>query len=64
MMAGLLASWAATGWIEPMLFGVRRLDPLVLAAALLLLAAVALTAAFAPAWRAARIDPMAALRSE
>jgi predicted permease len=64
MMAGLLASWAATRWIESLLFGVRRLDPLVLAGALLLLAAVALAAAFAPAWRAARIDPMAALRSE
>ncbi len=63
-MAGLGASVAATRWIESMLFGVKRLDPLTFLAAAALLAAVALAAALAPSWRAARIDPMAALRAE
>ena len=61
---GLVASWVGTRWIESMLFGVKRLDPLTLLTAFLILTAVALAAAFAPAWRAARIDPMTALRAE
>jgi ABC-type antimicrobial peptide transport system permease subunit len=61
---GLVASWVGTRWIESMLFGVKRLDPLTLLTAFLILTAVALAAAFVPAWRAARIDPMTALRAE
>lgn len=45
-------------------YGVAPVDPLVLAGAAALLAAVALAAALAPALRAARTDPMEALRSE
>ena len=63
-VVGLVASWVGTRWIESMLFGVKRLDPLTLLTAFLILTAVALAAAFAPAWRAARIDPMTALRAE
>jgi len=46
------------------LFGVKPLDPLTLLAAFSILAAVALVAAFVPAWRAVRIDPITALRAE
>lgn len=61
---GFMASWAASRWIESLLFGVQRTDPSTLAIVLLLLIAVALAAAFVPAWRAAHVDPMTALRSE
>jgi ABC-type antimicrobial peptide transport system permease subunit len=61
---GFFVSWVATRWIESMLYGIERLDVVTFSGAFLLLAAVALAAAFVPAWRAARIDPMTALRAE
>ena len=64
MTAGVMASWAGSRWIASLLFGVQRVDPGSLALVLLLLAAVGCGAAFLPAWRAARADPMAALRAE
>jgi macrolide transport system ATP-binding/permease protein len=64
MVVGLVASWVATRWIESLLYGVRRLDVATFSGAFLILVAVAMAAAFLPAWRAARIDPMTALRAE
>ncbi len=61
---GLPASLALGRVIESQLFGVRSNDPLLLGAAVAALALVALAAAFVPARRAARIDPVRALRSE
>jgi putative ABC transport system permease protein len=46
------------------LYGVTASDPITYAAIVLLLAAVSLTAALVPASRAARVDPMIALRAE
>lgn len=63
-VAGLAASWVASRWIESMLFGVERLDPLTVVTVSLLLFAVAVAASFVPAWRAAKVDPMTALRAE
>jgi putative ABC transport system permease protein len=47
-----------------MLFGVGAYDPAVFVAAPILLALVALLACSVPAWRAARVDPVVALRQE
>jgi predicted permease len=63
-LAGFAVSLAATRWIESLLFGVRRFDPLTMGAVFSALVAVALAAAFVPAWRATHIDPMEALRYE
>ncbi|HTT17574.1 MAG TPA: ABC transporter permease [Candidatus Sulfotelmatobacter sp.] len=50
--------------IATMLFNVSRFDPLTYLTAVALLAGVAAMACLIPAWRASRIDPMAALRYE
>ncbi len=64
LLAGLAASWPASRAIESLLYGVKRLDAVTLTVVLITLAAVALASAFLPAWRAARLDPMRALRTE
>jgi ABC-type lipoprotein release transport system permease subunit len=46
------------------LFGVQPLDPLTFAFVAIVLVLTAAVATTAPAWRAARIDPAVALRSE
>jgi len=62
--AGLAASLAAGRLVTSLLFGVRPRDPVQLAGAALVLAAATVAAAYLPARRAARLDPMAALREE
>jgi putative ABC transport system permease protein len=62
--AGVVASLAATRAIRSLLFGVTPLDPISIAAAPALLAAVALVACYLPARRATRVDPLVALREE
>jgi predicted permease len=63
-VVGLIAASMATRWIESMLFGVNRLDPGSMAAAFTVLIGVAVTAALVPAWRAAKVDPVTALRAD
>jgi ABC-type antimicrobial peptide transport system permease subunit len=62
--AGILGSLAAARWISSLLFGIRATDPATLAEAAALLLAVALFGAWVPARRAAKVDPMVALRYE
>ena len=61
---GLGAAFALTRYLRSMLYGVSEQDPITFAVTSVLLAAIVLIAALGPALRAARIDPMAALREE
>jgi putative ABC transport system permease protein len=61
---GITASFGLTRLLSGLLFGVRPVDPLVLGAAALAVAAVALLASYIPARRATKVDPIAALRCE
>jgi predicted permease len=62
--SGLLCSVATATLIRGLLFGVRTWDAATLTAVATLLATSALLAAYIPARRAARVDPMVALRCE
>jgi predicted permease len=59
---GLAGTAGLSRYVESILFGVRPLDPAVLAAVAGILAAVAITACLLPAQRATRVDPITALR--
>jgi predicted permease len=61
---GLLAARGLTRLLEKMLFGVSATDLMTFTVIPLLLMSVALFACFAPAWRATKVDPLVALRSE
>jgi predicted permease len=64
LTVGLLAGLASSKLIGGMLYDLAPNDPPVIAIAVGILGVVALTAAYVPARRASRIDPMQALRSE
>jgi putative ABC transport system permease protein len=61
---GLAVSVVATRVLQSLLFGTKPLDPVVLSGVIATLLAVAVLACLAPAWRASRLDPMQALRTE
>jgi putative ABC transport system permease protein len=64
ILVGLGGAIGLARFIQSMLFATDPIDPLTLAGVSVLFAAVALMACIVPAWRAARVDPMAALRQE
>lgn len=61
---GLMASLGLSRLLESLLYEVRARDPVILASVSALLLGVALAAAFVPALRALRVDPIVALRAE
>ena len=68
IVAGLVLGIIGAGSLQKVIageiYGVRPLDPLILASVMVLLTVVALAACAVPAWRAMRVDPMVTLRSE
>ncbi|MFY9852910.1 MAG: FtsX-like permease family protein, partial [Terracidiphilus sp.] len=64
LIFGVAASALATQLLRSMLYGTQPLDPAAFAGAAAMLMAVAVLACLIPAWRASRIDPIQALRTE
>jgi putative ABC transport system permease protein len=61
---GVAGTFALTGLLKTLLFGVRPTDPATFIAFSVVMGTVAMSACMAPAWRATRVDPMVALRYE
>lgn len=64
LFLGLAASFGLARYIESLLYGVHPSDPLVFAVVCFLLLSVSIVACAVPAWRASRLDPIQALRTE
>ena len=61
---GIPGAIATASWVESLLFGLSPTDPRAVSAAALVLVTVALAAAYLPARKASRIDPLTALRAD
>ena len=64
LLGGVILSFLAVTWIRNLLYGVQPFDPWSMSAAVLLMVAVGVAAASAPAFRAIRVDPASTLRQE
>jgi predicted permease len=64
ILVGLIAALWLTRFIHGMLYGIGNADPLTIGGTALLLISVSLIAAWGPAHRASRIDPIRALRHD
>jgi ABC-type antimicrobial peptide transport system permease subunit len=61
---GLAGAWAGSKLLEAFVFGLSPSDPRLFVAVAVLLALATIAAAYAPARRATRVDPMIVLRAE
>jgi predicted permease len=64
VIGGVIGALAARRFVASLLYGTSTHDPSVLAGVAITMLATALAASLVPAWRAAHVDPMVALRSE
>jgi ABC-type antimicrobial peptide transport system permease subunit len=64
LVIGLGGALAITRTMSSLLFEVRPTDAVSFAGGIACLAVIALAASVVPAWRAARVDPIVALRAE
>jgi predicted permease len=64
IVVGLAGALAAGRFLSTLLFGLQPTDPMTIGAAVLVMIGVSLVAGYLPARRAARVDPMVALRWE
>jgi ABC-type antimicrobial peptide transport system permease subunit len=64
VVAGAIAAAALTRYIQTLLFGVGRFDPVAFAGMSAVMLGVAMLASYIPARRASRVDPVVALRAE
>ena len=64
MLIGVVAALLLGQLLASVLFGVRPLDPLTFIAVAVVLVVAAALAMAAPAWRAARVDPVVAMRGD
>jgi len=64
LAAGLVTAWLGVGALRTLLFGIQPDDPRTFVSVAALLATVALIASWLPAHRAARVNPITALRME
>ena len=64
LLIGLVATWALSRLLQGLLYGTSPLEPLALVGGALLLSTTVLLASYLPARRAARLDPMLALRHD
>jgi putative ABC transport system permease protein len=63
VLVGVVASLALARYMETLVYGVKPIDPAVMAASCLTLGLVAAAASYIPAYRASRLDPSKGLRS-
>jgi len=61
---GVILSFGLTRFLANVLYGVRATDTVTFAGSSVLLIAVAVLASYVPAWRAAQVDPVIALRAD
>jgi putative ABC transport system permease protein len=64
LLLGITGAIALTRLLEGLLYEVKPVDPVTFGVVAVTLAAISLIASYVPAWRAARVDPMVALRYE